>query len=297
MQKKVISALMALFLTVVLFSACSKAEETSSENLKITKDVYYSNMDESAVRAYEKVAAAIINGEGEVKYNLQLSDDVNRLLYTGFPLIELVESMENLSDLSGVSIKYKNDSEKHLELVDSFTKKVFEIMDECGYGTARNNVYLLNVYTYVAKKITYDNEVTNTYDTIMTSKGMSASISSAFEYLLLQGGVEASHLYGKDQGDNYWFFSRAEINGIMYNFDIAAEMERRGGEGLSCFAMTDSEMIDGGLKNEFLHTDSKEADAVKDDKFSALRSCAYYSIEGNTIKAALYSGKTVDVQI
>lgn len=96
-MKKTISVLLALVLTVGLFSACSKdgKEETTTAapaayTLAYTYDSHYKQTDPSAVRAYEKIAKAIAEGGVAVRVNTDMMDDVNRLLYTGFPLMALV---------------------------------------------------------------------------------------------------------------------------------------------------------------------------------------------------------------
>ena len=80
----------------------------------------------------------------------------------------------------------------------------------------------------------------------------------------------------------------------MYNFDVATELSVRKGEGLTCFAMTDKELQTGGLQKGFTYSDNEKAPAVKMKKnpYAALRSCAYFTLEGNTLTAVLYSGKT-----
>lgn len=305
-MKKIVCIVLSVLICAGLFSACSgqkqaekQEDQAAALSLKYTYDSHYASMDESAKRAFEKVAAAIVAGEETAQFNLELSGDVNRLLYTGFPLMALVDSMENLSDQSGVKIVYKNDAAAHLKLVAAFEEKVSTILSACHYTEVSSAVYLLNLYHYVATHTTYDDTVTDTYTAIMTGKGMSAAISGMFEYLALQGGVEASHIIGRDAVGNAWFFSRCMLGGQMYNFDIASELSVRGGEGLSCFAMTDEELVSAGLKKEFLYSDQEKALEIKmeSNKFSALRSCAYYELDGTVIHATLYSGETKEIAL
>ena len=83
-MKKTISVLLALVLTVGLFSACSKdgKEETTTAapaayTLAYTYDSHYKQTDPSAVRAYEKIAKAIAEGGVAVRVNTDMMDDVN----------------------------------------------------------------------------------------------------------------------------------------------------------------------------------------------------------------------------
>ena len=176
----------------------------------------------------------------------------------------------------------------------AFSQKVNTILKACGKGTVSHNVYLLNVYHYVATHTTYDDSATDTYTAILKGKGMSAAISGMFEFLLQQGGVDAGHIVGKDAAGNPWYFTRCTLGDTVYNFDVATELSVRKGEGLTCFAMTDKELQAGGLQKGFTYSDNEKAPAVKMKKnpYAALRSCAYFTLEGNTLTAVLYSGKT-----
>ena len=76
-MKKTISVLLALVLTVGLFSACSKdgKEETTTAapaayTLAYTYDNHYAQTDPSAVRAYEKIAKAIADGGGGIRVGI-----------------------------------------------------------------------------------------------------------------------------------------------------------------------------------------------------------------------------------
>ena len=106
--------------------------------------------------------------------------------------------------------------------------------------------------------------------------------------------MDAGHIVGKDAAGNPWYFTRCTLGDTVYNFDVATELSVRKGEGLTCFAMTDKELQTGGLQKGFTYSDNEKAPAVKMKKnpYAALRSCAYFTLEGNTLTAVLYSGKT-----
>lgn len=302
-MKKIICILLSVVTAVVMFSACSADKEAKSENadfsLKFTWDSHYSDVSEGAKTAYENAAQAIVNGDDSVSYSSQISDEVTILLYTSFPLISLVESIDTASGGNSVTITYKNDKEKHAELVSAFSNKVQEIMEQCGYGSVSSNEYVVNVYHYVATNVAYDSNVTDTYSAITTGKGMSAAISGMFEYLLLQGGVEASHMVGKDAAGTPWFFSRCKLGDTWYNFDIAAECAMNDGNGLTGFAMTDKEIISTGVQKGFTYSDQSEPAAVdmKENKYSVLRTSQSFEIKSDVITAKLYDGETKEISM
>lgn len=78
-MKKAISLILSAAFVCSLFAACSDksvnedGNNKSSENnieLKITIDAHYSSLDESSIKAYEKLCNAVLNYKSEVKYNV-----------------------------------------------------------------------------------------------------------------------------------------------------------------------------------------------------------------------------------
>lgn len=103
-MKKVICVFLILCALTAALYGCSGDSGESDAGIGFVYDSHYSAMDESAVRAYEKLCAAVSAGESEVKFNTALLDDVSRLFYTGFPLNALVEKLELAADGSGVAV-------------------------------------------------------------------------------------------------------------------------------------------------------------------------------------------------
>lgn len=291
MKKTICLALCAVILCSV-FTSCSAGEEKENKDdsnqpvneLSITIDAHYSTVDESAIRVYEKLCEAVINYETEIKFNTSLTDDVTSLFYTSFPLYALVEGMDFLSDNTGVSISYKLEEEEHTKMVNAFKSAVSEIMNACGYRTVSDSRYLLNLYTYITTNVTIDNSVTTVMDTIINKRGISASVSGMFEYLLLQAGIPACHIMNLDSNSIGMMISMAEFNGGTYYFDPASEIGENQGRGLMFFAM-DSERATFSSSDTFVFTDNNSADEIDDDTYSALENCTSYSVDGNTVTA------------
>lgn len=263
-----------------VFSACSKESDNTldAENIKITIDSHYDDYDPSVIRAYEKLCRAVINGEDEVKYNTSLSESVNQLFYTCFPLYSLVDTLNPLEDMSGISIKYKNELEEHKALVSSFYQRVEEIKAKCGYGNVNTNRYIFNVYTYITKNFTVDNSVLTTFDTLINSKGYPASICSVFEFLVLQGDGKAGHILNYTGTSNIMSF--AEFKGKIYFFNPALDIENNQGKALTGFAMNSKRVGD----ITFTYTDEKEVEAVTDNSLDKLENSISYAVDGNNIK-------------
>lgn len=286
-MKKFISVMMCVILTVCLFAGCSEKAESSNTNalLNYTIDSHYTTAGESIIRAYKKLCEAVEKGETEVKYNYSMTDGVNQLFYTCYPLSSLVSDIKRLEDNSGVQIKYANDMDTHKELVSQFKDKLNSIMTECGFGSVGTNQYIFNVYSYIAKNVTIDSSVSNTFDTIMNLKGIEASVNSMFEYLVLQGGGSACHAVNYSGAST--MISTAKFNGVWYFFDPAREAKENRGEALTHFAMNDDTVKDYYTSNEFTYTDQMDLVPVEDDKYSPLVSSSSYKIDKSSVKVTL----------
>lgn len=284
-MKKIVSVILSLVLLMSVFTACSKAEDSEAkekDNISITVDSHYSSIDSSVIRAYEKLCNAVIAGEKEVKFNAALSEDVNQLFYTCFPLYTLVESVNTLEDLSGVSIAYKNSDEEHQKLISQFYDKIEEIKNVCEYDSMNTSRYIFNVYDYIIKNIKIDNSVVSTFDTIMQGRGCPAAICSMFEYLVLQGGGNASHVSSALDIVSY-----AEFMGKWYYFNPSMDISDNEKKTLKGFAM-DSERAGGMI---FYYTDEVKADKVSDQSYESLKNSSDYELDGDEVNVSCNNGK------
>lgn len=288
-MKKFLSVILLLVFVMSIFAACSDAakEDDASQDsdVNITVDSHYENIDESSVRAYEKLCTAVVNGDSKVKFNTSLLDDVNQLFYTCFPLYPLVESIDLTGDSTGVTITYKNTAEEHLELVNAFYDKVDEIMQACEYGKVSTDRYIFNVYTYITSNMQSDSSVVTAYDAIMQGKGYSAAICSAFEYLVLQGGGKASHVISASDGQK--IMSAAEFKDGWYYFDPAADIEDNGGKALTGFAVSSDR---DGL-GSFNYTDGEPVDIQGSESFEKLAYSVSYTVDGDTVNVTCSDGQ------
>lgn len=274
-MKKLVSVIISVILIISVFSACSKAENVQEEQLDFTIDTHYSTLDTSVINAYEKVCAAVINGEEEVRYNTSLSDSVYQLFYTGFPFYALVDKIDTLPDNSGVLIKYKNDIETHLKLVKEFKTKVLEIVDQCGKGKVSTNEYIFNVYSYMTKNFVEDNSIYTAFDALMNGKGYASAVNSLFEYLVLQGGGKACHVTNMETAS---MISLVEFNSVWYYFDPASEIKDTAGEALKYFAM---DVKRAGVS--YSYTDSLPVLEQGDDKYSKLSNSKSYAVNNASV--------------
>ncbi len=272
-MKKYISLLLSIIVCLTVFAGCTKSG--SDSEYVITMDSHYDYVNDTAVRSYEKLCNAVINGEEEVRFNTAHMDEINQLFYTCFPLYPLVESIDILENNTGVGIKYKNDMDKHTELVSQFNDKISDIMKECRYSKVSTDEYIFNVYVYITSNFKIDSSIFTTFDTVVEGKGYNASINSLFEYLVLRGGGKASHIISST-GSN--IMSMVNFAGKSYFFDPAKEIEINSGTALVYFAMDTSRAA--GI---FLYTDNTDVEKIEDDSFSKLALSESYTVKKSTV--------------
>lgn len=283
-MKKLIAILLTFVLFVGVFSACSKTENndsTSNQSInRIVVDSHYSDTNESVMYAYQKLCDAVIAGDEVATFNTQLLNDVFQLFYTSFPLNALVDEVKVLDDKSGVSLTYKNDLNTHLELVTQFNSRVDEILSTCNMGSASADEFIVNVYSYVANNFTVSNDYVSSFDTLINSAGVEASINQVFEYLLLCGNCEASHIVETTGAVS--ILSYVKFDSSYYYFDVASEIKNNEGKALHYFAM-DNERLGTYAPGQHYFTDQAVVPAVEDSTYSKLAQSISYELGDKTI--------------
>lgn len=285
-MKKAISLLLSAIFILSAFTACTKSDSTASDDnqptdnstrqLQFTVDSHYDNIDESAVRAYEKICSAVMNGDKEVRFNTSLLDNVYNLFYTSFPLFSLVESIQILPDSSGISLTYKNSDEEHKAIITGFVGRINEIMEQCQYGKVSTDRYIFNVYTYITSNFALDNSVITVNDALADNKGYSAVLSSLFEYLVLQGGGKASHIINAHSSS---MISLVQFKGEWYYFNPSLDIRNNQGKALTGFAMNS----DRAGNIEYSYTDDSVVAAVTDNTFDKLKNSISFEIADDKV--------------
>jgi hypothetical protein len=298
--KKFLAVVMSIIMVAVIFCGCSSNDsesENSQVNIKYTYDSVYSNYDTSTVDAYEQICDAVVKGEESVRVNVGMLDDVKQLIYTSFPLYNLIDDIVVNSDNSGVTIKYTQDSESHLNSVNAFMDKIAEIQDTCGNGTVSDGEYVVNVYSYVASHIneSTDSSLTS-YDAIMNDEGTSYTYSNMFEYLLEQSDIPAYHIITVGSANSSGGISCVQINDNLYYFDVMSEYKENGGTLLHYFGMTSEEVNNNGQTTMLLSNQQSAPDA-SDLTFDVLRESKSWEIKDDSLLVTVNNDDVVEIAL
>ena len=301
-MKKIICILLGIVLVASCLSSCSSKKEgentaasAAESPLLFSYDMAYSNSESGAVNAYKAICSAIINYETELRINVELTDSAYQLLFSSFPLYELVDDFKDKEDGSGITISYKYDKDTHLKAVSDFTEKVQSIKNAC--ADSNKNVYAIKLYNYIASSIQESDDISVTYyNTIMNGVGTSFSYSKMFEYLLQQGGINTYHVLASDLGGKGWGLTAAELDGQIYYFDIMGEHYSNEGSNLLYFGMTSEDVENIGLRNLSL-TDRTAAPDASDLRFEMCRQCEEWKIEDGNLLITKYDGVLIQINL
>lgn len=297
-MKKILSFVLCVVVIACTFFGCSSAKSDNNQfNLKYTYDSAYKSFDESVVRAYESVCSAIVSYEPEVRINVGMRENIQQLLYTSFPLIDLVEKLEEKDDGSGLVITYKNDEKTHKQSIDDFVEIISDIQNECKIGQVSKTEYAIRVYNYISSHISISDDATvSLYQTITTSKGTSFTYSNMFEYLLLQSGIDAYHIIAEDALKSGWGLSYAVLDNKPYYFDVMSEYYDNQGTQLIYFGMTSDDVANEGLSN-LMYTNHDTASDADELEFDVCRKCVSWEISDNKLLVTRADNKIVEIEL
>ncbi len=261
--------------------------ETFEFQPKVASTFLYELFGETMVNTWFNVVDAVLAGEDtfdcpdENTYDWVMGQFPDRC----FPVfIDLIESGGFSPDGKG-HIIYKKSKEETAKEIEDFEKLITDILSETIKHDYSDLEKALSLYDYFGNNYTYD------YDTyykmaeesldyiwsyrFFTEKtGICQEISTAYSYLLMQVGVDATIMMGQadGEGDNHQW-SYVKINGKNYHIDPTYNISS---PSLSYFMMTDERRSIDYLPENFVISSvySQEHDhpdyVADDDTFSPL---------------------------
>ena len=143
-----------------------------------------------------------------------------------FPGLDMLIEPQNFSVKNGTgSFKYKKSKAEREKQITDFEELVEELLNKTMKPWYSDLEKALALYEYFTKTYTYDYETfermkteyvsyTSSYRLLTGGTGICSEISTAYSYLLMQAGVDATIMMG---GDHQWSYVR--IKGKNYHID------------------------------------------------------------------------------
>lgn len=276
-MKKFLSIFLSATIIFTVFAGCSASNGKSSLDITLDSNI---EMQSDVVKAYKSVCKAIMQGKETVDFSKDIEYDVNLLLKSQFPLINLVDYIRYNEKNEIYDISYKNSVEEHKTLVKNFSDKCNSII-KTAKETAKNSdvLFVMNIYKYFAQSIKDKTQTGNSYMAIMNNSGQSSAVSSAFEYILIQSGINAAHIIGSTKDGAYAVWSAVEIDDKYYFFDPYSESVKNGGNGLRYFGQTLQDKVNDGYSEECLTIVDEEAPECTDERFEIFKNSIVWAVD------------------
>ncbi len=292
-MKRVIALLLCVLTISSVFFGCKKEEvgdntqsaQTQEEQLKYTYDAVFNSANESVKNNYQDVCNAIVNREENFRISMEVFQDVVSLLYTSFPLVDLVDKFSPNPDNSGVTIVYKYEKDEHTKFVNDFNNSVKAILKECKFGEVTTGEYVLNVYKYISANAKKSEDASiKLYDTIIKGEGTSFTYSKMFAYLIQQADIEAYQIVAFDNKLATCSLVLLKLGDSYFYCDPYRENIDNAGAKLKYFGMTTDYVNEIGI-SKLQHTNYDEVSiAAQDTKFEKCKDASTYVVDNGVLE-------------
>ena len=256
----------------------------------VMSSIFLDIMGQDMYDAYKNYIKAVQNGEDE--FEVKTEDDYNWMIGQFPNKFQPVYEVYTESNYGGAfkdgkaTFQYKIPKDELAQKQAEFETMVTDILNEVLRDDYSDVEKILALYIYFSNNYTYDYDTYNkmndeavqgicAYRFFTTKHGICAECSTAFSFLLLQAGVDATVCGGNREIDgegHAWTY--VTINGKNYHVDPTFVMES--GNCLSYFMMTDEQRYrEGGFKKEMntvgchYKSDRNGSEYTADDDFFA----------------------------
>ena len=221
----------------------------------VMSSIFLDIMGEDMFDAYKNYINAVRNGEDE--FAVKSENDYDWMIgqFPGcFQPLYFVYTESNYGGAwknGKATFQYKISKEELAEKEAEFEKLVVDILNENLRDDYSDFEKALALYIYISTNYTYDYEVleklndepdypVSAYRFLTTKHGICSECSTAYSYLLLQAGVDATYAGGNRSSDGEGHgWSYVTINGKNYHIDPTYGMCSP--NSLSFFMMTDEQ--------------------------------------------------------
>ena len=288
----------------------ASTEETPEEyNFTFNPHVYpkklYDAYSPDEWETFTNLCNALEAGEDTFK---AASRETYEWCFSGGPLDEYfpvarfalgVDFLDGYSDGVG-KIIYDIPKEEFKQKLEEFEKLVADIIKENVREDYTDFEKCVALYEYMVKNYTYDwDEYSNnqsgkindvpkgtygTYRTFMDKKGICDDLSSVYNFLLLQCGVEAVKYEG-GTGDNGHAWTYVTIDGVGYFIDPTWGLSIEGVHDLDYFMMTEAERepdFGDTMRPVMFYYEHKNTDvdfSANDERYAELRGGDFVSMD------------------
>ena len=256
----------------------------------VMSSIFLDIMGQDMYDAYKNYIKAVQNGEDE--FEVKTEDDYNWMIGQFPNKFQPVYEVYTESNYGGAfkdgkaTFQYKIPKDELAQKEAEFETMVTDILNEVLRDDYSDVEKILALYIYFSNNYTYDYDTYYrmsdeavqgicAYRFFTTKHGICAECSTAFSFLLLQAGVDATVCGGNREIDgegHAWTY--VTINGKNYHVDPTFVMES--GNSLSYFMMTDEQRYrEGGFKKEMntvgchYKSDRNGSEYTADDDFFA----------------------------
>lgn len=185
-------------------------------------EFYRDTLGEQVQMDYLSLIEAIMAGNEQIEISSEFHEHMFDMLLTLFPPFDFV--VENVNYKDGLlSIEYYDDRE---QVLSEFKARVEDILNSCICEGDTDIMKAIALYNYLTPRLTYDYAAVGNRDAdvsgyrgIMEYEGICQSFASAYSYLCLQLGIDATVViaFSEDIETHEW--SMIKLDGEYYYVD------------------------------------------------------------------------------
>ncbi|MGE4353667.1 MAG: transglutaminase domain-containing protein [Oscillospiraceae bacterium] len=270
---------------IVSPSAVPAEPSTPAPELQYTFDPYVLPSDAraylgDALSDYRHLVDAVLQRQETVSLPEDSLSKAVSCLLAEFPLSALIHDFNYDWENASVTFSYLYDRDEHEARIQAFEKRVQQAVRASVLPAGNDCEEAISLYRWTAQNIRYlDGGDISVYHALMDGEGICQSYAGAYQFLLLQVGIDAlgAGAFMNDGGAHEW--TMVSLGGRWFHMDPTFEDSLDGGDGLTFFGMDDIRRGQSGVETPFttgIDEWCTTAPACEDDCFRDLNACLYW---------------------